>query len=38
MQRLVYGADADVMPMLMLIALYSTRGKWVMHARGVVEK
>ena len=37
MQRLVYGADADVMPTLMLIA-HSTGGKRVMHARGVVEK
>ena len=34
MQGLVHGANADVMPTLMLIALYSSRGKWVMHARG----
>ena len=34
MQRLVYGANADVMLMLMLIALYSTGGKQAMHARG----
>ena len=27
MQRLVYGANADAMLTLMLIALYSTRGK-----------
>ena len=26
MQRLVYGANVDVMPTLMLIALYSTGG------------
>ena len=38
MQRLVYGADVDVMPMLMLIALYSSRGKRVTHARGKAEK
>ena len=38
MQRLVYGANADVMPTLMLIALYSSRGKWVMQARGKGEK
>ena len=38
MQRLVYGANADVMLTLMLFALYSTGGKRVMHARcGVVE-
>ena len=34
MQILVHGVDADVMPTLMLIALYSSRGKRVMHARG----
>ena len=32
MQGLVHGANADVMPMLLLIALYSSRGKRVMHA------
>ena len=34
MQRLVHGAYADVMPKLMLIALYSFGGKQVMHACG----
>ena len=34
MQRLVYGANANVMLTLMLIALYSSGGKRVMHARG----
>ena len=32
MQGLVHDANADVMPTLMLIALYSSRGKQVMHA------
>ena len=34
MQRLVYSADANVMPMLMLIALYTSGGKQVKLARG----
>ena len=38
MQRLVYGADAGVMLMLMFIALYSSGGKQLMHARGEAEK
>ena len=32
--RLVCDANADVMLMLMLVALYSTGGKRAMHARG----
>ena len=38
MQRLVYDAGADVMPTLMLIALYSFGGKRVKHARKKGEK
>ena len=38
MQGLVHGANADVMPTLMLIALYSSGGKRVMHARGKGRK
>ena len=34
MQRLVYGANANVMSTLMLLALYSSWGKRVMYACG----
>ena len=34
MEGLVHGANADVMPTLMLIALYSSRGKQVMQTCG----